>query len=202
MNICDSGPNFLCELTLLYESLLFALAPLVVVIFLSASIASAFLLVSMLVQRLSSADIVYLFIVFFSLSAVGTVSGFSAGMSRAAAVGAVVPAVLSLIGGVVIYLFGASNTRKLLPALGATALVLGLILGLSTGSNMRGRVSGEAGEEQQAQASLPSKIVCAEIVKDLTKNIAGQTDEAKLKALKETLGSIADRCNQPFEIPK
>ena len=62
----------------------------------------------------------------FALALVGACAGFAGGMSRAAAVGDVIPAFLGLFG---LYLFGVDQTRGIVASFGAVALSISLLVG-------------------------------------------------------------------------
>jgi hypothetical protein len=76
-------------------------------------------------------------VVLISLSAIGACAGMSGGMSRAAAVGDIIPAFLGLLGGVSLYLFGVDRSKGLLASLGAAALSVSLFSGYAIGSQQR-----------------------------------------------------------------
>ncbi|MEO1067048.1 MAG: hypothetical protein AAFW47_06695 [Pseudomonadota bacterium] len=78
------------------------------------------------------------FLVVFAFSLLGVTTGQITGMSRVSAVGAVLPAVLSLFGGVLIYLVGTKgpNTQAFL-GVATIGLVTNLLVGVFWGSKSR-----------------------------------------------------------------
>lgn len=73
----------------------------------------------------------------FALALVGACAGFSGGMSRAAAVGDVIPAFLGLLGAVGVYLFGVDQSRGIIASFGAASLSIALLVGYASGSQYR-----------------------------------------------------------------
>lgn len=76
-----------------------------------------------------------------AFAALGVTTGFAAGDSRAPAIGAMLPAVLGVVSGLLTYLFSKdslSDWRPIIPA-GVTVLVVGGLIGLSFGSTLRGK---------------------------------------------------------------
>ena len=73
----------------------------------------------------------------FALALLGTATGVLAGLSRESAIGAVVPAVLSLVGGLSIYLLGLKKGDSKLVNGAVVALSISLILGTFWGAMMR-----------------------------------------------------------------
>jgi hypothetical protein len=74
----------------------------------------------------------------FSFALLGTVSGFMAGFSREPVIGAVLPAALSLVGGLVMYLIvGRAAQKQGFVAGMVTALSLTLVLGALWGARQR-----------------------------------------------------------------
>ena len=74
-----------------------------------------------------------------ALSLVGASAGIAGGMSRAAAVGDIVPAFLGLLGGVAIYLFGVDSSKGLVASFGATALSISLLVSYFLASELRNK---------------------------------------------------------------
>jgi hypothetical protein len=77
--------------------------------------------------------------IFFALALLGVVTGYLTGLSRSSAVGAVIPAVLTLIGGLVLYLVtgDAPRARRMLTAASVVALMTNLLVGTLWGSLSR-----------------------------------------------------------------
>lgn len=73
----------------------------------------------------------------FALALVGACAGFAGGMSRAAAVGDVIPAFLGLLGAVGVYLFGVDQSRGIIASFGAASLSIALLVGYASGSQYR-----------------------------------------------------------------
>lgn len=73
----------------------------------------------------------------FALALVGACAGVAGGMSRAPAVGDVIPAFLGLLGAVAIYLFGVDQTRGLIASFGAASLSIAVFTGYAAGSEFR-----------------------------------------------------------------
>lgn len=67
----------------------------------------------------------------------GLVAGYLTGYSRQPAVGAVLPAVLSLIGGLAVFLVGKDKTSRSVVSLSIFAFSISLVLGVSWGAVMR-----------------------------------------------------------------
>ncbi|MEP2706147.1 MAG: hypothetical protein ABJQ71_18890 [Roseibium sp.] len=79
-------------------------------------------------------------IILLGLSLVGAAAGFTGGMSRTGVVGDIVPAVLALLGGVSLYLFGADTSRGIMTSIGASALSLSLLAAFALGASNRNDV--------------------------------------------------------------
>ena len=77
------------------------------------------------------------FVVLASFSMLGLVTGYLTGFSRTAAVGAVLPAVLSLLGGVTAFILGRSQESRLLVGSMMFVFSLTLVMGSAWGSIMR-----------------------------------------------------------------
>jgi hypothetical protein len=71
------------------------------------------------------------------ISLIGFLMGYLTGISRAPAVGNVLPAVLTLIGGLSIYIFGTQSSYKVLVGYCASLLVFSLFYGIQNGSSVR-----------------------------------------------------------------
>lgn len=72
-----------------------------------------------------------------AFSMLGLVAGYLTGNSRESAVGAVLPAVLSFIGGLAVFLIGKDKAHKTTVSLSVLTFSLSLLLGTSWGSIMR-----------------------------------------------------------------
>ena len=72
-----------------------------------------------------------------TLALTGVISGYAGGLSRVGVVGDLVPAILALLGGVVIHLFGVDPSRGLIASFATAALVAGFFLGYAHGANKR-----------------------------------------------------------------
>ena len=113
------------------------------VLLLGAIGVAAFLLISVRVltalanENLDVTLAVRLGTLLFALALVGIVSGYSGGLSREAAVGDIIPAALTLLGGVAIYLFGVDQSRGTIVSIGAIAFAAALFFGFSLGSEKR-----------------------------------------------------------------
>lgn len=95
-------------------------------------------------------------IVAFAFTLLGMVAGYMSGLSRQPAVTAVVPAALSLIAGLSIYIVGAKRADQVLIALCVIGLCTNLLLGIVWGA--RARVASE-----DHYASAPRKLWEADV---------------------------------------
>jgi uncharacterized membrane protein YhaH (DUF805 family) len=77
------------------------------------------------------------FLVLLSFGILGMVTGLMAGFSRQPAMGAVLPAVLSLVGALAIYLIGAEKADQALVGVCVIALSLNLLVGSMWGAVLR-----------------------------------------------------------------
>lgn len=77
------------------------------------------------------------FVVSFCLSTLGATAGYNGGLSREAAVAAIIPGALSLIGGISIYVFGLNRDGRLIAPIVALAFSLSLYTGYSSGAYYR-----------------------------------------------------------------
>lgn len=78
-----------------------------------------------------------LFFVVAAVSMLGIVTGYLAGFSRAPAIGTVLPAVLSLMGGLVIFLVGRNSESRVIVSVSILAFSLTLLIGGGWGAVMR-----------------------------------------------------------------
>ncbi|MDE2364644.1 MAG: hypothetical protein KGM42_18360 [Hyphomicrobiales bacterium] len=78
----------------------------------------------------------------FPVALAGYSAGFLTGISRAPAVGSLLPAILSLVGGVAVYVFGSENKNRILVGFCVCVLIAHVFLGLQFGALERetGRV--------------------------------------------------------------
>lgn len=72
-----------------------------------------------------------------ALALVGAAAGISGGMSRAPAVGDIIPAFLALLGGVAIYLFTIHDRKGTIASLCSAVLAISLVAGFSLASEYR-----------------------------------------------------------------
>lgn len=78
-----------------------------------------------------------LVLVLLSFSMLGLVTGYLTGFSRESAVGAVLPSVLSLFGGLAVFLIGKNKESRIITSLAVLSFAISLVLGTSWGSIMR-----------------------------------------------------------------
>lgn len=100
------------------------------------------------------------FVVLVSFSLLGIVTGLLAGFSRTPSMGAVLPAVLSLVGGLGIYLVGAGKADQGLVATCVIALSLDLLMGALWGATLRDDFESEAksAAAQQHEALIEVEV--------------------------------------------
>jgi hypothetical protein len=77
------------------------------------------------------------FLVLLAFSMLGVVTGFLTGISRTAAVGLVLPAILSLVGGLGIFLIGTDPARRIIVSLSVFAFSVNLLVGSNCGAITR-----------------------------------------------------------------
>ena len=70
----------------------------------------------------------------------GMVTGYLAGYSREPTLGTVLPSVLSLMGGLVVYLVGKESTSRVIVSVSMFVFALSLLIGCGWGAIMRGTV--------------------------------------------------------------
>ena len=114
----------------------------------------------------------------FALALVGACAGFAGGMSRAAAVGDVIPAFLGLLGAVGVYLFGVDQSRGIIASFGAASLSIALLIGYAAGSAYR------ATPEDHRDI----RAYCAQAYTDA--DLLG--DEAAFKRFRDRMGRFCD----------
>ncbi len=83
------------------------------------------------------ADCMKLGILLFGVAILGACAGFAGGMSRTSAVGDVIPAMFTLLGGVAVYLFGVDMTKGVIATITASCLAVSLFLAYSISSQLR-----------------------------------------------------------------
>lgn len=76
-------------------------------------------------------------VLLLAFTMLGIVAGYLTGFSRQPAVGAVLPAVLSLIGGLAVFLVGKDKASRLIVGLSVLAFSISLVLGTAWGAVMR-----------------------------------------------------------------
>jgi hypothetical protein len=71
------------------------------------------------------------------ITLIGYMSGYLTGLSRSPAVGNLLPAVLALIGGVSVYVFGSENKYRFVVGYCSTILIVSLFYGVESGGTER-----------------------------------------------------------------
>lgn len=107
------------------------------------------------------------FLVLLSFSLLGLVTGLLAGFSRQAAMGAVLPAVLSLVGALAIYLVGVEKADQALVGVCVIALSLDLLVGSMWGSVLRDDYEREAKSAGVRMREALVEVEVREFRKDL-----------------------------------
>lgn len=77
------------------------------------------------------------FVILAALCLVGASAGITGGYSREPAVGAIIPAFLGMLSGVVLYLFGVDRSRGLIASFATASLALSLIVSYMLASEER-----------------------------------------------------------------
>jgi len=98
------------------------------------------------------------FVPLLSFSMLGLVAGLLAGFSRQPAVGALLPSVLSLVGGLAIYLVGKDSQGRVPVSLCILALAFNLLVGATWGAVLR-----EVAEEYKNSARYLQKQAWNEV---------------------------------------
>jgi hypothetical protein len=119
----------------------------------------------------------------FALCLLGIVTGQVTGLSRDAAVGTVIPAILGLLGGIVLYLIG-SKGKELqgLVVMGVVGLSLNLVVGIYWGAYSR--------DAYEAYASRPEVLTAQALAEEKARYTAALqrlVDEHKYAELKAKL---------------
>jgi uncharacterized membrane protein len=89
----------------------------------------------------------------FPASLIGYISGYLATMNRTSAIGTILPAVLALIGGLNIYIFGTENRYRYVITYCVSVFTVMLFYGTQYGGYMR-----EAGREARLQALTAQEL--------------------------------------------
>jgi hypothetical protein len=99
----------------------------------------AFGLLALLMSRgkTEKAEFGHILVLIMGMSLLGACAGFTGGLSRQAAVGAIVPALFGLLGGLVLYLFGVDRSRGAIASLLAGCLSVSLFLSYSVSAQIR-----------------------------------------------------------------
>ena len=82
----------------------------------------------------------YLTLLLFGLSVLGSVAGYTGGLSRETAVPQIIPAVLALAGSASAYLFGIDRSRGAIASLSVIAFGVALLFGFMFGADIRSDV--------------------------------------------------------------
>lgn len=78
-----------------------------------------------------------IFVLLLGLGILGSVSGYTGGISREAAVASIIPAVLAIAGGLSAYLFGIDRSRGAIASIAIVAFTLALLFGFAFGASVR-----------------------------------------------------------------
>ena len=114
----------------------------------------------------------------FALSLLGIAIGQITGLSRSAAVGDVLPAVLGLLGGVLIYLIGTKGERlQAAVVMGVVGLTINLVVGIYWGAHSRMLAEADPGVIAAAAVAEENARHTAAIQK-----LLNELEYAKLKA--------------------
>lgn len=181
------------EFGYLLDALALALPAIAIVLLISTAVSVLAFIPTAFIQKQTGRQTVFVLVLLFCLSLVGAAAGYSGGLSRSAVVGDIVPAILALIGGVVLYIFGVAQSKTLLPAFGVIALICALILGYSTGSNFRGQI--DRAQAGQVDKSNHKAELCANFAVAVLGSInrPGAVDgEAELA--RETIAAVQRVC--------
>lgn len=127
-------------------------------------------------------------VVIYAFSLLGVVAGFIAGNSRESITDAVVPAVLTLVGVVLVYIVsGEQRSAQRLVAAGVIAISIWLLLGTSWGAFLRRQAEQYAADPD---ISLARGLQMEEVRFRL--ETAKILNDAKLKKLREDIGLGSD----------
>lgn len=92
-------------------------------------------------------------ILMLSVSILGGVAGYAGGLSRVGVVGEIIPAALSLVGGVVVYVFGVNQSKGATVAVLVTAFALSLFVNYGVSAKLR-----QPGEKLQQRLEICTKL--------------------------------------------
>jgi hypothetical protein len=115
--------------TILFYFVLSALAP--------------FLLFSLVVifeawyRKSARRDTILVIVLLFGVTAIGVCAGFAGGLSRTGAVGSIIPAMFTLLGGLTVYLFGVDSTRGAIASLTGACLAISLFFSYAVAAQLR-----------------------------------------------------------------
>lgn len=73
----------------------------------------------------------------FGVAAIGACGGLSGGLSRVGVVGAIIPAMFTLLGGLAVYLFGVDNSKGAITSVTSACFAIALFASYATGSQLR-----------------------------------------------------------------
>lgn len=107
------------------------------------------------------------YVVVLAFASLGIVTGLLAGFSRTSAMGAVLPAVLSLVGGLGIYLVGAEKADQGLVATCVIALSLNLLLGTLWGATLRDDFERESTSAMAGKRAALAEVEVREFRREL-----------------------------------
>lgn len=141
----------------------------------------AFILIFLVVEK--KEDYKKVFIVIFSMALLGMTAGQLTGQSREPAVGAVIPAVLTFIGGLLIYIITTKNEKfQSLVSITIISFSLTLLVGTFWGSQLRHEF--EVNSRNQ-QAMLYNEYILQQVRLEKLKNEKQIQDARKLLGLKD-----------------
>lgn len=180
----------MAEFGFMFEALVTALPAVLIVLIIASGSAFLVFAAALTFQRFTNAQAAFVAMLLFCLGLVGAAAGFSGGFSRSAVVGDIIPAILGLIGGVVLYIFGVAQNKTLLPAFGVVSLICALIVGYSTGANFRGQT-----ERRDASIEEPAKLkaaFCAQVANAFgrAKRTAGPGQDQLAQAMAAELRAL------------
>jgi hypothetical protein len=114
-----------------------AIIQLLILALIAAILTSIVLLVLGTVYGMDSLGLIEYCVVLLAVGFTGIVVGYLGGLSRTSAVGNIVPAVLTLAGGLSVYLFGLKRPESKVTNLAFLAFVLAFFIGYSYAANLR-----------------------------------------------------------------
>lgn len=95
------------------------------------------ILLYLIAKIISSNEDKTFFFVIFAFSLLGLVTGYLTGFSRDPVVGAVLPAVLSLFGGLAVFLIQRNNNIRIVVSFSVISFIFCLLIGTAWGAQMR-----------------------------------------------------------------